>query len=220
MDCLLNNIKAAIFDMDGTLIDSMWVWSQIDVDYLKKRNLEMTTDLRNEIEPLGYIDVAKYFKDRFSINDSIDEIVNEWNDMAYYHYTHNVKLKNGAGEWLQYLKDKNIKIGLASSNCLLLVEAGLKANGIYHYFDVITTGDEVKTGKDSPDIYLLSAEKLGVSPENCMVFEDILPAVKGAKAAGMKVVAVQDDFSEHQRIAIEKLADTYILNYEDLIKAV
>lgn len=217
---LLDNINAAIFDMDGTLIDSMWVWKQIDIDYLKKRNYTMTKDVRDDIEPLGYLDVARYFKEKFNISDSIEEIITEWNNMAYYHYTHDVKLKSGAKEWLDHLKNNNIKIGMATSNSLMLVEAVLKANNIYDYFDVFTTGDEVSTGKNSPDIYLLCAKKLNASPESCIVFEDILPAVKGAKSAGMKVIAVHDSYSEQQRIDIEKIADNYILNYHELIQAV
>lgn len=217
---MFDNIKAAIFDMDGTLIDSMWIWKQIDVEYLSKRNYTMSNKVRNDIESLGYLEVAKYFKENFKIQDSIEEIINEWNDMALYHYSHDVKLKSGAKQWLEYLKQQNIKIGLATSNSMPLVEAGLKANGIFNYFHIITTGDEVSVGKDCPDIYLLSAKKLGVAPENCVVFEDILPAVKGAKSAGMKVVAVHDKFSEHQKIDMQKIADNYILNYDELIQAV
>jgi len=114
----------------------------------------------------------------------------------------------------------NIKIGLATSNSKALLETGLHANGIYHYFDSITLTDEVSRGKNFPDVYLLAAERLGVKPEECIVFEDILPAVKGAKAAGMKVVGVYDDFSKEQKEDIINHADRYIVEYHELTTAI
>lgn len=214
------NIKAAIFDMDGTIIDSMWVWEVIDVDYLKKRNIKLPSNLRTDIEHLGFLEAAQYFKNRFNLQDSLEEIMNEWNNMAYYEYRNNVSLKPGAKEFLLKLKALDVKLGLATSNCALLIETVLKKHGIYDIFDVITTTDEVTRGKDFPDVYLLSAEKLQVSPKHCLVFEDILPAVKGAKAAGMTVIGVQDSYSEHQKEHIIKTADKYILDYNELTEAV
>ena len=183
---MLTNIKAAIFDLDGTLIDSMWVWGKIDEDYFKNRNMDLPANLKSQIEHLSFDDTAAYFKSNFGILDTIEEIKKEWTDFAYVEYLNNVKLKPGVVEFLSLLKTLNIKIGLATSNSKSLLEAVLQANGIYHYFDSITLTDEVSRGKNFPDVYLLAAEKLGVNPEECIVFEDILPAVKGAKAAGMK----------------------------------
>ena len=114
----------------------------------------------------------------------------------------------------------NIKIGLATSNSKSLLEVVLKSNGIFHYFDSITLTDEVSRGKNFPDVYLLAAEKLGVNPAQCVVFEDILPAVKGAKAAGMKVVAVYDSSSKDQKEDIIINSDMYILEYNELIAAI
>ena len=131
-------------------------------------------------------------------------------------YLNNVKLKAGVVEFLSLLKTLNIKIGLATSSSKALLEAVLHANGIYHYFDSITLTDEVSRGKSFPDVYLLAAKKLGVSPEECIVFEDILPAVKGAKAAGMKVVGVYDDFSKLDREDIINHADIYIIEYHEI----
>lgn len=215
---MFSDIEAAIFDMDGTLIDSMWVWISINKKYLAKRNLAVPDDLKENIEHLTFIESAKYFKDRFNINDSVEEIVNEWNNMASYSYTHNVTLKSGAMEYLTFLKNQEIKIGLATSNFPPLVEIVLKKNNIFHLFDAITTTDEVARDKNFPDIYLLTAEKLQVAPERCIVFEDILPAVKGAKLAGMKVVGVQDEYSLDQKEEIMRISDFYIEKYEELTR--
>lgn len=217
---MLNNIKAAIFDMDGTLVDSMWVWAKIDETYLAKRNIPFPEDLRDDIEHLSFDSTAEYFKNRFNLEESLEDIKNEWHEMADYEYKNNVTLKPGADKFLRNLKKLGIKVGLATSNSIPLLEIVLKKHGIYDYFDAITITSEVKRGKNFPDVYLLAAEKLGVAPENCIVFEDIIPAVKGAKAAGMKVVAVYDECSAHQKEELLTLADQYINEYEELNKAV
>jgi len=216
---MLKDIKAAIFDLDGTLIDSMWLWEKVDIDFLKLRGYELPIDLKENIEHLSFIDTAKYFKERFNLPENIEEIMDEWNSMAYEQYANNVSLKSGAEEYLHYLKLKGIKLALATSNSVPLLDAVLKNNGVYDYFDVITTTNEVNRGKNFPDIYLLSAKKLEVKPTECIVFEDILPAVLGAKMAGMKVVAVHDLYSEYQKNDIIASADYYIYKYEDINEA-
>lgn len=217
---MLKNISAAIFDMDGTLIDSMWVWDTIDIKYLKKRGFSVPDKLRDDIIHLSFEETALYFKNRFNLSDSIEEIVNEWNDLAYIEYASNVNLKPYAKEYLSKLKAKGIKLAIATSNCTMLLETVLKRHGIYDLFDVITTTDEVDRGKDFPDVYLLSAKKLSVSPSECVVFEDILPAVMGAKAAGMTVVGVHDSYSEYQKNDIMNNADIYINGYREISEAV
>lgn len=214
------NFEAAIFDMDGTLVDSMWIWEKIDIEFLNDRNLEFPNDLRKSIEHLSFAECAHYFKKRFNLSEDIDTIMNIWNDMAFDHYKYDVKLKPGAKEYLSFLKSSGIKLALATSNSEKLLEVVLKRNQIFEYFDTIVTTSEVSRGKDFPDIYLLAAKKLNVYPENCIVFEDILPAVMGAKAAGMTVVGVQDDYSEKDKKLIMERADHYINGYSELSQAV
>lgn len=217
---MFQDIQAAIFDMDGTLIDSMWVWEKIDIEYLKKRNIPIPKKLNSSIAHLTFEESAKYFKDTFNLEDNVKTIMDEWNNMAYHEYTHNVKLKDGALDFLTALKNNGIKLGLATSNSNLLLKIALKNNGIFHLFDCITTSDEVNKSKEFPDIYLLCAKKLSTSPKHCIVFEDILPAVIGAKSAGMKVVGVHDIYASDQKKEIIKNADFYIFKYNELIKAV
>lgn len=213
----MNNIKAAIFDLDGTLVDSMWVWEQIDIDFLKSKGYTPPKDLKDDITHLTFNQTAEYFKNRFNLSDSIDEITDTWHNMAYSFYSSKVKLKPGVISFLNKLKSLNIKIGLATSNSIPLLEATLKNNGIYHLFDAITVTEEVKKSKENPDVYLLCANKLNVPPENCIVFEDIIAAVKGAKLAGMKVIGVYDKASEDQEELLSKACDKYIYDYNELV---
>ena len=214
---MFTNIKAAIFDLDGTLINSMSLWDQIDIDYLTSKNIPVPSDLNDEISHLSFNQVAVYFKERFKLEDSLDDIKNTWNTMAYNHYSSDITLKDGVVEFLDFLKKSNIKIGLATSNSTELLEASLKFNKIYDYFDAITITDEVSIGKHEPDVYLLAAKKLNVKPEECIVFEDILPAVKGAKKAGMKVIAVEDECSVLDKDDIIKNSDEFINDFRVLI---
>ena len=214
---MFKNIKAAIFDLDGTLVDSMWIWEQIDTDFLASKGIPVPANLKEEINHLSFQQTAHYFKDRLSLKESTEELMDTWHHMAYHHYCNDVKLKEGALEFLSYLKQQNIKIGLATSNSMPLLTAALESNNILHFFDEISTTNEVSTGKNNPDVYILSAKKLGVSPEECIVFEDIIEAVNGAKKANMKVVAVYDKAAEHQKESLTKLADKYIMSFNELI---
>lgn len=214
---MFKDIKAAIFDLDGTLVDSMWVWSSIDDEYLESHGHTTPKNLNAEINHLSFTQTAQYFKERFKISDSIETILKTWNAMALNHYKNNIKLKPGVKEFLDKLKYNNISISLATSNSQELLQACLKSNGIYEYFDAITTTDEVERGKNFPDVYLLAANKMNVDPNNCAVFEDILPAVQGAKAANMKVFAVKDDACVNTKEELTEYADMYINSFSDLL---
>lgn len=214
---MLTGIKAVIFDLDGTLVDSMWMWKEIDIEYLARFNKVFTEDLQVQIEGMSFSETAIYFKERFEIPDDIDTIKADWNEMAYLKYKNEVPLKEGALSFLQELKSKGIKTGIATSNSRKLVDVAIESLEISDYFDAIHTSCEVAKGKPSPDIYLLVCEKLGVTPEECLVFEDIPQGIMAGKNAGMRVCAVQDDFSKDLEEEKRQLADYFIDSYFELM---
>lgn len=214
---LLKDRKAVLFDLDGTLVDSMWVWRNIDIDFLSAIGQELPADLQKCIEGMSFTETAEYFKKRFSIDDDVEEIKKKWNQMAYDKYTSEVKLKKGAKEFLARLKSDGIRIGIASSNSVTLIEGALKAEGVLEYFDAITTGCEAGAGKPAPDIYLLAAKKVGIAPSECLVFEDIPMGIMAGNSAGMTTVAVEDDYSHGMRKEKERLAKYFIEDYTEIV---
>lgn len=214
---ILNQKKAVLFDLDGTLVDSMWMWKQIDIEYLGRYGHTCPPDLQREIEGMGFTETAVYFKERFRIPDSIDAIKQAWIDMSIEKYRSEVPLKKGALRFLKYLKEHGIKAGIATSNGRDMVDAVLHALQITSYFQVITTACEVAAGKPAPDIYLKVAESLQTAPEQCMVFEDVPAGIQAGKAAGMTVCAVEDDFSAGMREEKSKLADYFIEDFDEIL---
>lgn len=218
---MLEQIKAVIFDLDGTLVDSMWMWKTIDIEYLTNQGIEVPENLeafQEELEGMGFTETAILFKERFKIPDSLEEIKETWIRMSGEKYRNEVPLKPGAKRFLDYLKERNIKIGISSSNSRELIQMVLKAHGILEYFDCITTCCEVKRGKPEPDVYLKTAQGLQVEPEACLVFEDVPMGILAGKRAGMKVCAINDAYSRKQEAQKRELADWYILDYTQLVE--
>lgn len=215
----LDDVKAVIFDLDGTLVDSMWMWETIDIEFLGKYGYSCPPELQKTIEGMGFTETAVYFKERFSLPLSIEEIKQIWTEMSIDKYRNEVPLKPGAKEFLTYLKDHGIKAGIATSNGREMVEAVLESLGVREFFQVVTTACEVNAGKPAPDIYLCVAEKLGVKPEDCMVFEDVPAGILAGKRAGMTVYAIEDEFSRKMEVEKRELADGYIRDYFELLGA-
>lgn len=214
---MLRQKKAVIFDLDGTLMDSMWMWKAIDIEYLGRYGYELPPDLQKEIEGMGFTETAVYFKERFHLPMTVEEIKQEWHRMSYDKYAQEVPVKKGADRLLKLLKERGIKIGIASSNSHELINACLAANGVREYFDCIRTSCDVAKGKPSPDIYLSVAGSLGVSPADCLVFEDVPMGILAGRNAGMTVCAVADESAADQIEKIRELADYYIRTFEDVL---
>ena len=208
-------MKVCIFDLDGTLLDSMGIWINIDTAFLNKRNIEVPDDYADIIAPMSFNDAAMYTIDRFNLHDNTDELIKEWEDLAIYEYSNTVKMKPYSKAYLQNLKELGIKIAVATSSMPILYEAALRNNNIYDLFDVICNTGDIGAGKSQPDIFLRIAEKFNVSPRDCVVFEDILVAIKSAKSIGMTVYGVYDKASENDWKQIKKIADGVIYDFKN-----
>ncbi len=214
---MLKNIEAVIFDVDGTLIDSMWVWKRIDDLFLEKYHLEEPEGFHEGMEGKSYSETADYFLELFpTLPHTRQELEDEWTEMAYEIYTTQMELKKGAFEFIQDLKNRGIKLGIATSNNRELAEGTLRHCKILDMFDSVWTAGEAKAGKPDPAVYLCVAEALQISPENCLVFEDIPMGILAGKNAGMRVCAVHDVDSIKQEDKKRELADYYIQDYDDI----
>lgn len=213
---MLKDIKAVIFDLDGSLVDSMWMWRDIDIEYLGKFGIALPDDLQRNIEGMSFSETAAYFKSHFSIPDTIEQMKEDWNRMAWDKYLHEVPLKEGVHEFLEGCRERGILLGIATSNSRQLVENIADVHGLHNFFQCIMTGCEVDRGKPAPDIYLKVARILDVDPSECLVFEDIVAGIQAGKSAGMRVCAVEDVYSADTREAKKALADHYIETFRGL----
>lgn len=213
-----DNLQAVLFDLDGTLVDSMTVWKDVDLRFMKKRGLAMPDHLQHDINGLSMYETAEYFKQKFHLPDTCEQLMDEWNEMAYQAYRHEISLKPGAAEFLREMKRRGIQMGIATSNSRHLVDACFTNLDLGKYISLCVTSDEVRAGKPSPDVYLLCAEKLQVPPEQCLVFEDLIEGILAAHAAGMRCIAVFDAYSVPYDKKKKELADGYITSYSEVLK--
>lgn len=209
--------KGAIFDLDGTLLDSMGIWEEIDRKFLKKRGLDVPQDYLDIITPMGFLEAAEYTVKRFGFLDKPEALVEEWFAMAVYSYGHEIGLKPYAAQYLRSLKENGIKIAAATSSDNVLFLPALENNRIDQYFDCYVTTKEVERGKGFPDIYIEAADRLGLLPKDCVVFEDIYAGIAGAKAGGFYTVAVEERYSLADREKIKAEAERYIVDFSELL---
>ena len=215
----IEHIQAVIFDIDGTLVDSMSVWHEIDVEYFNLLEIPMPPTIQKDIEGMSFTETAIYFKETFRLTEkTIDDIKLDWIRMAHEKYLYDIKAKPGAKEFMRFLKEKDVKIGCATSNDKLLAKAALQPHGFLAKMDSVRTACEVSAGKPAPDIYLKVAEDLGVDPKNCLVFEDIPNGMRAGKAAGMTVIGIEDEYAKKYREEIDTICDYYIKDYYEMLE--
>lgn len=196
MKLLGHEIKAVIFDMDGTLIDSTGIWHEIDKAFFSKRNMELPSDYAQHIVHLGLKQAAVYTKETYHLDESIQDIMDEWHNMSIDMYRYNVPLKLHALELLKLLKENNVKMAIATANDEPLYRPCIERLGIGEYFDEIADVNTAKEGKQSAKIYLDLAKKMGAEPQNTLVLEDMPTCVKTAFKNGFITVSVFDNASK------------------------
>lgn len=210
-------LKGAIFDLDGTLLDSMGVWDQVDVEFLGRRGLPVPPDYMEAINPLGFRAAAEYTIARFGFPETPEELIAEWNELALEAYRTQVQLKPQAKELLEALRARGVKLAVATASQEELFRPALERAGVLSLFDAVTTLTEVGRGKGFPDIYWRAAEKLGLSPGECAVFEDIYAGVRAARDGGFMAVGVYEPFSQYEQEKIQAAADLYLMDFGELL---
>ena len=212
-------IEAVIFDLDGTLIDSMGIWTDVDIEFLNRRNIKVPQNIFADLEVgNSFIEIADFFKKKFSLKESIQEIMDEWTKMVEWHYNNDIKLKAGVLEYLEFLQIEEKKLGVGTSNTKYLAEVVLKSNNVIEKFDTIIAGDIAIKGKPFPDIFLKVAKNLGIQPKNCLVIEDVYAGVQAAKNAGMTVFAIEDNYSINDKEKIKNLSDYYATDFYQIMR--
>lgn len=213
----MREYKGAIFDLDGTLLDSMGIWGQIDVAFLAKRGLAVPEDYMAAISHLGIRATAEYTIRRFHLEEEPEAIIQEWLAMAQRAYEEEIAAKPGVREYLRWLRGEGIPVAAATASVRELVVPALKRNGIYEYFDTLVTVKEVARGKGFPDIYERAAAQIGRRSCECAVFEDIIEGIRGAGAGGFYTVGVYEPTSDYCRAQMEAEADSYIRDFTELL---
>ena len=209
-------IKGAIFDVDGTLLDSMEIWEDVAIRYLKSIGVEAEPDLPEVMFTMSLPEGAAYVKEHYRLTRETDEIIQGVLDIIRKYYEETAPLKPGVTKILEELSRKRIPMTVATSNNKEEVEAAFKRLGIASYFSRIFTCEEVGAGKTRPDIYMKAAEYMGTRPEETVIFEDVLHAIRTAKKAGFLAVGLYDEASKADQEAIEKEADWYAKSMEGL----
>ena len=219
MKLLGKEIKAVIFDMDGTLIDSTGIWHEIDKAFFAKRNMELPADYAQHIVHLGLTQAAIYTKETYHLQESIQDIIKEWHDMSVDMYKYHVPLKEGALELLELFKSNSVKMAIATANDEPLYRPCIERLGIGDYFDAIADVNTAKEGKQSAKIYLDLAKKMGAKPQNTLVLEDMPTCVKTAFKSGFITVAVYDNASKDYDEEKKNNSILFINNFYELLEA-
>lgn len=210
-------IRGAIFDADGTLLDSMPIWSDAGARYLKSEGITAEAGLGDILFPMTLEEGSLYLKERYLSDKSPEEIRSGVLRVIEDFYRNEAELKPGAREYLEYLQSLGVKSAVATTGDRALLEAAFRRLGIIGYFEGIYTCSELKTSKREPEIYFTACGALGSEPSETAVFEDVLYAVKTAKSAGFITVAAEDAASEGDREEIKRTADIYIRDFRDSV---
>ena len=210
-------LKFAIFDLDGTLLDSMPVWDSLAGRYLQKNGRQARPGLRAILSTLAMVGSAEYLIREYDLDKDVQTVMDEMNEMGLIDYRDHVSPKEDAIQYLEALKAKGVKMCVATATDRPLVEAALKRLDMEKYFERVFTCTEVGTGKRQPDIFNVAMEFLGGNKENTVIFEDSLHAISTAHKYGFRVAAVPDASSAKDEKEIKALAEVWYDTYAQAV---
>lgn len=208
-------LKGIIFDVDGTLLDSMHIWNELGVRYLTSIGVEPEEGLARILFPMSVEESSIYLKNHYGLSDPVEKIVKDTIALIddFYHYE--VTPKRGLLQYLEWIKSRGVPMVIATSGDREVLNKALARLGIADYFSGILTCSELRTSKREATIYLKAAELMGTLPEETVVFEDVLHGIRAAKSEGFITIGMEDPFSEQDRSEIIQVADYYIRDYMD-----
>lgn len=208
-------IKGIIFDVDGTLLDSMHIWGELGERYLSSVGIEAKLGLAKILFPMSLDESSEYLKEEYGLSDSVEKITEDTIEILSSFYRNEATPKEGAVEFIQEMKIRNIPMVIATSGDRRILNTALDRLGISDCFAAVLTCSELKTNKRVPMIYQRAAVILGTKPEETAVFEDVIHAIKTAKQAGFVTFAVEDAASIQDRDEIKETAAYYLQDFTD-----
>lgn len=213
----IENIKLFLFDLDGTILDSLKIWNDIDLLFFKNHNLIMGEDYHIAIAPLTLEETATYTKNTYKLDIDEEQIMKEWSDLAIKEYAENVNLKKGVKEFLDYLKNKNVHLAIATSCNEEMFKPCLERYGIVSYFEHFYTSQNLKINKSNANFFKEILNEYKIEPDQILFFDDSLASMKCAKSLGFNVVAVMDKKWEKQKEEIIASSDDQIEDFSQFI---
>ncbi len=213
----IENIKLFLFDLDGTILDSLKIWNDIDLLFFKNHNLIMGEDYHIAIAPLTLEETATYTKNTYKLDIDEEQIMKEWSDLAIKEYAENVNLKKGVKEFLDYLKNKNVHLAIATSCNEEMFKPCLERYGIVSYFEHFYTSQKLKINKSNTNFFKEILNEYKIEPDQILFFEDSLASMKCAKSLGFNVVAVMDKKWKKQKEEIIASSDDQIEDFSQFI---
>lgn len=208
-------IRGAIFDVDGTLLDSMYLWDRVGEDYLQGKGIAPLPDMEERVRTMSMMQIAQYCQQAYGMTEPAQQIIDEINGMVLEKYRNEVQPKLGVKALLSMLREKGVALAVATASDRCLIEEALEHTGLLPYFDVFLTCSEVGAGKDSPAIFYTACKAMGTRPEETVLFEDSLYSMKTAKKEGFLVAAVFDESAAGETEEIRQLADWYVQTPEE-----
>ena len=211
--------KYCIFDMDGTLVDSMGYWHRLGFEYLEGNGMseELAVKLFDQVKGLTLMQGAQLYLDALGMEGKPEDVLEKMRSLMEQHYRMDVERKPGVLEYLQKLKEEGCRLCVATATDEDLAHICLQRLGLDDYFEFLLSCQTTGVGKNSPDIYLRAAKRMGAEPGQCAVFEDALFAAQTAQKAGFYTVAIQDDNQAKDWAELSALADEAVLDWRELL---
>lgn len=206
-----------VFDFDGTLADSMAVWKQVDVEFLAKRSLPIPPGYHRTLSTMNFESCARYVIETFALEETAEDIMDEWNAMALGAYSGLVRFKPDVRKYLEKVRALGVRTSIATTLTGELLQTALDANEAWDLFDAVASSDDTPLDKHDPTLYLLAASRMDIPPHRCVVYEDIVPGVLSARSAGMATVGVRDDSGHQEREKLREAADAFIDGFRELL---